>query len=108
MGFQVGYFYYLSLLLLGTAACMLSIEAVTYCDFVSRYVVLTPAGSSYCKEQDLNEPADCQVFLHNHSLGFYGFQGTLPSSTGYTCFTYKQVMDGKPLWTFLSFRIGRK
>lgn len=85
---------FLSLFLAGTASFALSIAVLCFCDFVTRAVVLTPAGNQFCDDIEFVAPNECQIFLQNHSIGFFGFQGKLPSSDSVTCFSYNQVADG--------------
>jgi hypothetical protein len=93
--------------LVATAAFICGIYSYAYCDFISRYVTLTPeytttgtdgttAEPDYTKAcNDLGYGSNmstgiCSSLLQNHGIGFTYWQATIPVDQQ-VCFTYTQL-----------------
>lgn len=70
---------FLLLFTFSTAAFICTITSTGYCAFVSRNIVLSEPASTVCEGYE-GETMQCETFLQNHGVGFWGWQSTV--STG--------------------------
>lgn len=80
--------------LFSTAAFICAVYSYAYCDFVTRYVELTPGSdpSSVCSEAGFDGAglgSVCQGLVQTHGVGFEGFWTTVPVDQQ-VCFQYTQ------------------
>lgn len=90
---MAGKFCFAMLTLFSTSAFLCGLISTGFCSFAARNIELaegyTPTRA--CREIGL-DPLVCSVFLENHGVGFYYWQGTV-ASTETRCLTYTMVCD---------------
>lgn len=88
---MAGKFCFAMLSLFSTSAFLCGLIASGFCSFVARNIELAEGYTPLlaCRAIGL-DPSSCAVFLDNHGVGFYGWQGTVAYNET-VCLSYTQV-----------------
>lgn len=82
------------LFLFCTSAFCCGIMATSYCAFVSRDVTTTESAVEICAQGTNSTTEQCESFLDDHGIGFWGWQATVPVNQ-LVCLSYTQWIDGE-------------
>jgi len=98
----VGLGVFLLLFLMTTGAFCCTLASTGFCAFVSRHIQLSEPASEYCSNPDNGfeeDPTQCETFLQNHGIGFWGWQAAVANPIPgepdvLVCLAYTQFVPG--------------